>query len=76
VDDRLTRCEQPGTCVSFSNPSPQERDTILLHYTALRGAKHGVVADEVSHGDGSFELKIHHYKSCTRCLIDSGKRVL
>jgi hypothetical protein len=67
MDDRLTRCEQPGTCVSFSNPSPQERDAILLHYTALRGAKHALLIDEVQHGDGFVELKIHHYLSCEVC---------
>ena len=68
MDDRLTQCERAGNVVSFSNPSPQERDAIILHFTALRGAGHAVVVDEVQHGDESIELKIHHYKTCLKCI--------
>lgn len=67
MDNRLTQSEQAGTVVTFGNPSPAERDAIMLHFTAMRGAGHAVIADEVTHGDGPAELKIHHYRTCERC---------
>lgn len=68
ADDRLTRCERPGTMVTFINPSPAERDAIQLQFMALKAQKHAVIADEVQHGDSATELRIHHYASCLRCI--------
>jgi hypothetical protein len=68
MDTRLTRCETAGNVVSFSNPTAAERDKIMLHFSALRGAQHAVIADEVQHADGSFELRIHHYLRCLACV--------
>lgn len=67
IDDRLTKCERGGNIVSFSNPTPVERDAIMLVYSTLKAQKHGVVCDEVQHGDGGFELRIHHYLTCVVC---------
>lgn len=68
TDDRLTKCERAGNMVTFVNPSSTERDTIFLHFGALKAAKHAVIADEVQHGDGLVELRIHHYLTCIACV--------
>lgn len=68
IDNRLTQSERSGTVVAFSNPTPRERDAIMLHFTAMRGAKHAVVMDEINHADGSFELRLLHYKTCLCCV--------
>ena len=70
-DTLLTNMERPGLTV-VSNPSPQDRDRIALQFRALKAAKHAVICDEVHHGDDSIELRVHHYRSCTRCLVESG----
>ena len=64
--DTLTRMERPGF-VSLSNPKPAERSALALAFTALRGAGHAVVADEVVHGDDSVTVSVLHYRSCKRC---------
>lgn len=67
MDSRLTKCETAGNIVTFSNPTPAERDALWLHFGALKAQKHAVVADEVQHGDDSLEIRVHHYKNCVKC---------
>lgn len=64
----LKEMDKIGSAFVALNPTPAERDAIFSHYGVLKAAKHAVIADEIQHGDGLIEVKIHHYLTCTACV--------
>lgn len=68
TEDKLTQCSRWGGFAAFTNPTPAERDAIALKFGELKAQQHAVLADEIEHSDGSREVRIHHYKTCLKCV--------
>lgn len=65
----LTKLDRPGgQGVLHSGATIEERNALALYLTALRGAGHAIVCDEVI-ADGEFrgDLRIIHFLSCVQC---------
>ncbi len=71
----LDRMGVAGSEVTFNNPSSTERAAILMRYYELREAKHAVVLSDEFHPNQEQlpMIRVFHYRTCTRCLIDSGR---
>jgi hypothetical protein len=60
----------PGSVVTFSNPTLEERATIIAHYNALRAEGHAFsISDEHAADNHSAPfIRVYHYATCVRCI--------
>jgi hypothetical protein len=65
----LRNIDTPGSVVTFTNPSREERINIIEHYNALRKQGHAfAISDEHSSDEHAKPaITVHHYKSCKAC---------
>ena len=65
----LTKLDRPGgQGVLHASATLEERNALALYLTALRGAGHAVMADEVM-ADGEFkgDIRVIHFLTCKQC---------
>lgn len=76
IGDSLTQMERAGAVVTFTDPSPRERDAIAIQFAALKATGHAVVGDEtISHEEAPI-VRVFHYKTCSVCINDALRRNL
>jgi hypothetical protein len=65
----LTKLDRPGgQGVLHASATLEERNALALYLTALRGAGHAVMADEVmENGEFRGDIRVIHFLSCIQC---------
>jgi hypothetical protein len=64
----LTDIEKPGTFIIPNDRDPHWLHALAIQVHALQQQGHAITVDKLVDHDGrSSDLRIYHYKTCTRC---------